>query len=147
MSKFILASASPRRKELLKEIISDFTVMPSDFDETSVNATLPPRKLVQELAKGKALAVAQGQEQGVVVLGSDTVVAFSKRVLGKPKDEEEAREMLTLLSGKRHAVYTGVCLVVNGKAFSAVCKNFIIRISWAQRRGPTNLFSSLPLID
>ncbi len=126
MSKYILASASPRRKELLKEILSDFTVMPSDFDETLVNASLPPRKLVRELAKGKALAVAEGQEGDTVVLGSDTVVAFSKRVLGKPKDEEEAREMLTLLSGKRHAVYTGVCFVVNGRVFSAVCKTSVV---------------------
>ena len=122
MKKFILASASPRRKELLKEIVQDFTVSPSSFDESSVNATLPPRKLVKELAKGKALAVVKECENGVVVLGSDTVVALGRRVLGKPRDEREAREMLTLLSGKKHAVYTGVCFAVSGKTFSAVCK-------------------------
>ena len=122
MKKFILASASPRRKELLKELVKDFSVIPSSFDESSVNAYLPPRKLVMELAKGKALVVAKEQERGVVVLGSDTVVAFKKRVLGKPKDEREAEEMLTLLSGKKHAVYTGVCFALDGKTFTAAGK-------------------------
>lgn len=120
--ELILASASPRRKELLKELVKDFAVLPSSFDESWVNAYLPPRKLVIELAKGKALAVAKEQEKGVVVLGSDTVVAFGGRVLGKPKDENEAWEMLALLSGKKHAVYTGVCFAVDGKTFTAACK-------------------------
>lgn len=122
MSNLILASASPRRRELLKQLEKDFTVLPSSFDESSVNAYLPPRKLVVELAKGKALSVAKEQGQGVVVLGSDTVVALKKRVLGKPKDEREAEEMLTLLSGEKHAVYTGVCFVADGKIFTAACK-------------------------
>ena len=126
MKPFILASASPRRKELLKEIVEDFTILPSDFDESSINAYLPPRKLVKELAKGKALAVSKGREDECIVLGSDTVVAFGKRVLGKPKDKEEAREMLTLLSGKKHAVYTGVCFVVGGKAFTAAAKTGVV---------------------
>ncbi len=125
MKTVILASASPRRKELLKEIINDFTVLPSDFDESSVNAYLPPRKLVKELAKGKALTVAKGCKE-CVVLGSDTVVAFGKRVLGKPQDKEEAREMLRLLSGRKHAVYTGVCFVVDGKAFVAAAKTSVV---------------------
>lgn len=123
-----MASASPRRKELLKEIVEEFTVLPSEFDESSVNPSLPPAKLVKELAKGKALSVyeaAKKEGRDALVLGSDTVVAFGKKVLGKPKTKEEAREMLFLLSGKKHAVYTGVCLIKGGKVKVAACKTAV----------------------
>ena len=99
----------------MQEIIKEFTVQPSDFDESSVNAYLPPRELVKELAKGKALAVYEQVDKDAVVIGSDTVVALGNTVLGKPKTEDEARAMLTALSGKPHAVYTGVCVVTCGK--------------------------------
>ena len=99
----------------MQEIIKEFTVQPSDFDESSVNAYLPPRELVKELAKGKALAVYEQVDKDAVVIGSDTVVALGSTVLGKPKTEDEARAMLTALSGKAHAVYTGVCVVTRGK--------------------------------
>lgn len=125
MKKVILASASPRRKELLQEIIKEFTVCPSSFDESSVNAHLPPRKLVKELAKGKALAVYFSGNTDAVVLGSDTVVALKNKVLGKPKTQEEAREMLTALSGKTHAVYTGVCVIAQGKIRTRACKTLV----------------------
>lgn len=114
--EYILASASPRRKELLKEVIAEFSVIPSTFDESSVSEGLPPKKLVETLAKGKATEVSVREENaGKTVLGSDTVVAFGKRILGKPRDEREAVEMLRLLSGKKHHVYTGVCFAVTEK--------------------------------
>ncbi len=115
--QYILASASPRRKELLAELVKDFEIIPSQADER-VEGTPSPKALVAQLAEMKAEEVAKRPEnEGKVVIGSDTVVAFGKTVLGKPKDEEDAFRMLKMLSGKKHAVYTGVSFqfVQNGK--------------------------------
>ena len=115
--QYILASASPRRKQLLAELVKDFEIIPSQADET-VEGTPAPKALVAQLAEMKAEEVAKRPEnEGKVVIGSDTVVAFGKTVLGKPKDEEDAFRMLKMLSGKKHAVYTGVSfqLAKNGK--------------------------------
>ncbi|MBQ7879134.1 MAG: septum formation protein Maf [Clostridia bacterium] len=115
--QYVLASASPRRKELLKEVVDDFEIIPSAFDESSVTEK-DPKKLVKKLAEGKAKDVAlQEENEGKIVLGSDTVVAYKNEVLGKPKDEANAVRMLTMLSGKKHYVYTGVCFatVKDGK--------------------------------
>ncbi len=110
--QYVLASASPRRKELLLEIIPDFEIIPSAFDEGKVQGALSPHILVKKLAEGKAKDVAlRPENDGKIVLGSDTVVAFKKNVLGKPKDEQDAKGMLGALSGKKHHVYTGVCLM------------------------------------
>ena len=110
--QYVLASASPRRKELLLEVIPDFEIIPSAFDEGQVQGDLPPHILVKKLAEGKAKDVAlRPENDGKIVLGSDTVVAFGKNALGKPKDERDAKEMLGALSGKKHHVYTGVCLI------------------------------------
>ena len=107
--EWILASASPRRKELLAELIKEFQIIPSNADE-NVEGELTPLKLVKALAKRKSEEVALRPENaGKIVLGSDTVVAYGEKVLGKPKDEDDAFRMLKLLSGKAHAVYTGVC--------------------------------------
>ena len=115
--QYILASASPRRKQLLAELVQDFEIIPSQADER-VEGTPAPKALVGQLAELKAEEVAKRPEnEGKIVIGSDTVVAFGKTVLGKPKDEEDAFRMLKMLSGKKHAVYTGVSfqLVQNGK--------------------------------
>lgn len=110
--QYVLASASPRRKELLSEVIADFQIIPSCFDEGQIQGALAPKKLVEKLAEGKAKDVAfRPENDGKIVLGSDTVVALGKEILGKPKDEENARDMLFALSGKKHHVYTGVCLI------------------------------------
>ena len=109
MSKLILASGSPRRRELMEQTGLAFTVIPAETDE-SVAEGLPPRTMVKHLARQKALAVAE-KNPGAVVLGADTVVAIDGEVLGKPKDEEDARRMLRLLSGREHCVHTGVCIV------------------------------------
>ena len=121
--KWILASASPRRKQLLAELIEDFETVPSNADE-SVEKYRSPKSLVKELAIRKATEVAMRSEHaGKRVLGSDTVVAIGKRVLGKPEDEADALRMLKMLSGKKHAVYTGVCIasVQNGN-LRYICK-------------------------
>ena len=109
MSKLILASGSPRRRELMEQTGLAFTVIPAETDE-SVAEGLPPKTMVKHLARQKALAVAE-KNPGAVVLGADTVVAIDGEVLGKPKDEEDARRMLRLLSGREHCVHTGVCIV------------------------------------
>ena len=115
--QYVLASASPRRKELLAELVKDFEIIPSQADER-VTGNPSPKRLVAKLAAMKAEEVVKRPEnEGKVVIGSDTVVAFGKKVLGKPKDEEDAFRMLKMLSGKKHAVYTGVSFqtVKNGK--------------------------------
>ena len=117
--QYILASASPRRKQLLAELIKEFEVIPSQADE-SVQGYVSPKSLVGYLASIKAEEVVKRLENaGKVVIGSDTVVAYRGLVLGKPKDEEDAFRMLKMLSGKKHAVYTGVSfqLFKEGKAF------------------------------
>lgn len=110
--QYVLASASPRRKQLLAELVKDFEIIPSNADESAEN--LSPRALVCELAKRKAKEVAlRAENEGKIVIGSDTVVAFGEKVLGKPTDEQDAFRMLKMLSGNAHAVYTGVCLAYN----------------------------------
>ena len=117
-----MASASPRRKELLAELIKEFEVIPSNADE-SVAGTPAPKALVERLASIKAEEVAlRPENEGKIVLGSDTVVAFKKEVLGKPKDKEDAFRMLKMLSGEKHEVWTGVCVasVKDGKYVAKV---------------------------
>ncbi len=106
--ELILASGSPRRKELLSLCTTDFTVCVSDFDEDTVQAG-SPAELVEKLARGKCLAVA-AEHPGAVVIGCDTVVDVGGEVFGKPKDTEDAKRMLRALSGSTHAVHTGVCI-------------------------------------
>lgn len=120
--ELILASGSPRRRELLSLYTTDFTVCVSDFDEAAVHAA-SPAALVEALARGKCLAVAR-EHPGCVVLGCDTVVDVGGEVFGKPKDEADARRMLAALSGRTHAVHTGVCVSdgVRTESFADTCK-------------------------
>ena len=112
MSKLILASASPRRKELLKNVGYEFEIEVCDLEENSDKTT--PYELVMDLAKVKALAIMDKHEgEDVIVLGADTVVANGDEILGKPRDLAHAREMISSLQGKAHQVYTGVCLCWN----------------------------------
>ena len=105
----ILASKSPRRKELLKQISIPFVVVVSDAEEVSGNSWTPAA-LVVENAKRKARAVAEKYPDSPV-LGADTVVSSEGKIFGKPKDKDEARKMLTALSGKMHEVTTGLALI------------------------------------
>ena len=105
----ILASKSPRRKELLKQIGIPFVVVVSDAEEVSGNSWTPAA-LVIENAKRKARAVAEKYPDSPV-LGADTVVSLEGKIFGKPKDKDEARKMLTALSGKMHEVTTGLALI------------------------------------
>lgn len=108
--KIILASGSPRRRELLTQIGIAYEVIPSEADET-VNEKNPAR-VVEILSERKAVEVAERLEgENYLVLGADTVVALDDRILGKPADEEDAFRMLESLQGRIHQVYTGVALV------------------------------------
>ena len=108
MKKIILASASPRRKELLTTAGVEFEVLVSDADETIPEGTLPADAAMLTAEK-KALAVAE-KCTNAVVIGADTIVVLDGRILGKPKDEADAKAMLRFLSGREHEVITGVCL-------------------------------------
>ncbi len=121
--KLILASQSPRRRDILQGLGIDFEIVVSDADESSTETD--PRLLVEELSRRKALAVrdhllSQGRDlSDTVILSSDTVVSIDGRILGKPRDEREAREMLRLLSGRTNEVVSGIALLGKGKLCSA----------------------------
>lgn len=113
--EIILASQSPRRKELLERMgIRSFTVMDSGVDEHE-EELLPPEELVCRLSERKAEAVAQRAPAGAVVIAADTVVSLDGAILGKPADKLEAFRMLSTLSGVRHQVYTGVTVLRDGE--------------------------------
>ncbi|MDD6994766.1 MAG: Maf family protein [Candidatus Borkfalkiaceae bacterium] len=134
--EFVLASASPRRRELLKKIVGDFEIDAAKSEEKA-DDSFPPRQTVEFLAKQKAEEIAAKKEHaGKTVLGADTVVTIDGKILGKPKDKRQAKEMLRLLSGREHVVVTGVCLIFpNGEKdtaydetrvkFSALSEEFI----------------------
>lgn len=109
--KLILGSASERRNELLKRITEDFHVIVSDFNEDSIEFQGKVNEYVMEIAKGKALAVSNLIEDENIIIGCDTVVSLDNCILGKPKNQEEAYEMLKNLSGREHEVYSGVAVV------------------------------------
>ncbi len=113
-SLLVLASASQRRVDLLKQIgVVPDKIVPADIDETPAKREVP-RSLVERLARSKAEMV-HGMETGNVILAADTVVACGRRILGKPRDAGEAEKHLKLLSGRRHSVFGGVC-VIDGEA-------------------------------
>ena len=108
MPQFILASGSPRRKELLEQVHYSFSIKTSPVIER-IDRTLSPEEIVQHVATRKAKAVWKRHKE-MVVLGADTLAVHENTVLGKPKSEEEAKRMLRLLSGSTHSVYTGVSI-------------------------------------
>lgn len=117
MKELVLASASPRRRALMQRYGYSFSVCPADIDE-SVAADIAPALYVRQLAMRKACETARilagsaaPSPQGVYVIGADTVVCLKDEIIGKPKSSAHARQILSRLSGRSHAVYTGVCLV------------------------------------
>lgn len=110
MARIILASASPRRKDILEQVGISCEVIPSSIDEDLITAD-SPSALVEALSKAKAEDVATHFENDFVVIGADTVVVKDSKVLGKPSNEAEAHKMLQMLQGNRHEVFTGVTLI------------------------------------
>ena len=122
MKKIILASASPRRRELLTVAGVEFEVCVKEVDESVPEGT-DPVEAAKMTATKKALAVAQDKEN-CIVIGADTIVVANKKILGKPKDKNDAISMLSMLSGVEHEVVTGVCIVNDGnpESFAQVSK-------------------------
>ncbi len=111
----ILASASPRRRELIGAMgIRDFLVRPSDH-EGAFDPALPPEKAVEKIALGKARDVAATASAEDIVVAADTLVFLDGKPLGKPKDETDAKRMLTALSGREHTVITGLAVIAHGR--------------------------------
>lgn len=125
--RILLASASPRRRELLEQIGLSFEVVVSHVEE--VITETEPGKVVEQLSAQKAEAVAGslGEPEETLVIGADTVVAAENTILGKPADAAKAAEMLRLLAGRTHAVYTGVTLILRGASGEAERKTFHVR--------------------
>lgn len=113
MKKLILASASPRRKELLEKTGLEFTILPAKGEEIITKRA--PEKIVEELSYQKAKEIAEAQTEECIVLGADTIVAKGNEIMGKPKDPEDAFRMLKMIQGTSHQVYTGVTLIRTGK--------------------------------
>lgn len=125
VQKLILASASPRRQELLNQInITPDDIIPADIDE-SIKEREKPRELARRLSIEKAEHV-HAQQSDSYILAADTVVGCGHQVLDKSVTEEQAREFLTKLSGRRHHVYGGIALITpEGKRLTKVCETFV----------------------
>lgn len=119
MAKIILASASPRRQELIAHITNDFVVITKDTDET-VSGDMSPTDAVKLIAKRKAMAVYVENPENIVI-GADTIVVLDGEIMGKPKNNTDAENMLHKLSGKTHTVYTGVHIVGKELEENLIC--------------------------
>lgn len=123
--KFILASQSPRRKQLLEQIGMEFEICPARKEEVVTSSI--PKEVCVELSKQKALEIASGikafnethpdiaSDQDIIIIGADTIVAVGNEILGKPKDADDAKRMINLISDNIHSVYTGVTFVFMAK--------------------------------
>ena len=113
MKKLVLASASPRRRELLAQIGLTPLIEPSTLEEKVTSSI--PEAVVSELSSQKAQDVAKHQEPGTLIIGADTVVAMDQQILLKPVSHEDAYRMISMLQGRDHQVYTGVTLIYCGQ--------------------------------
>ena len=114
--KIYLASSSPRRREMLENLGIEFEILKPEADETS--DITDPGELTELLAKRKAVAAKAIRSDGLII-GCDTVVCADGEILGKPKDEADAERMIRMLSGKRHSVVSGICLILGDKCVTA----------------------------
>ena len=117
--KIVLASQSPRRRELLGKMGLEFTTKSPEIDEEAIHG-LPAQELVKTLSREKALHIAQGEDPDTIVIGSDTVVVLDGEILGKPATPRQAEEMLNAISGRSHEVCTGVTVCQGEKVVSQV---------------------------
>lgn len=133
MQKIILASQSPRRKQLLEWAEVPFDVLVKETDE-SYPADLEVTTIAVHIARNKALAITQNNTINQPVLAADTIVVLENRIIGKPKDRTDAIHILSALSGKQHCVITGVVILYNGKeiAFAETTEVFFHELSQAQ---------------
>ena len=128
-TEIVLASGSPRRKELLRQVGLSFEICPAKGEEVMKGEN--PEEIVKELATQKAFEVYRRyveegciEKEKKVFIGADTVVAYEGKILGKPMDEADAYEMIEMLQGKKHQVHTGVCVIVAEEKKEAVIESF-----------------------
>ena len=138
----ILASNSPRRKQILEDAGIVFTVVPSNFNEEQVKG-LSPKNYCVYLAENKAKSVYKGDNS--VVIGADTIVLLDGEILGKPKNESDATLMLKKLSGKMHSVITGYAVIKNGTVYSGFEETFVEFNKLSDTLIKTYVESGLPL--
>ncbi len=141
--KYILASGSPRRKELLEFIISDYSCITANVDETCPT-DIEPQNRPEYLALLKAREVAKNYKEDVVI-GADTAVFSGQKMLGKPKNEKEAFNMLKSLSGKTHSVITGCAVVFGDRHISFSCKTDVEFFSLSDREINNYISSKEPM--
>lgn len=122
--RVILASASPRRKMILEEFGYSVLAMPSNYDENIINSVYSDYK-VENCAYKKAIDIANSFDSDNIVVGADTVVVYGGKILGKPKDEEEAIKTLSMLSGKMHFVATSICVIYKKQVLKKTEKTYI----------------------
>lgn len=113
--KIILASASERRQELLGRLVKEFDVVVSDFDENSILFKESIDDYVKDVALGKAMNIKEKLNEDTIIISADTIVTLENKILGKPKDEDEAFKMLKSLQGRKHKVYSGVVVINTAK--------------------------------
>lgn len=142
MRPLILASASPRRREILGGLGYAFEVVPSRFEE--IAAGLSARETALAFARGKAREVFS-RFPGAVVIGADTVVSLGNEILGKPHSPEEAEQMLRLLSGKTHSVFTGVCVVCAAGTRECVAETRVVFYDLDEKLIKRYVKSGLPM--
>lgn len=130
--KIILASTSPRRKEILAKTGLIFEVQESGYQE-NMNLKMSPEKLAEYLSREKAKAVAMKNPNDVIIIAADTFVVYKNKKLGKPKDKADARKMLVMLSGKQHNVISGVTIIDTNSgrllSFHEITKVFMKKLS------------------
>jgi septum formation protein len=144
VSRLVLASASPRRRELLGALGVDFTVAPADLDEEAIAAGARPADGALAVASEKARAVA-AREPDAVVLAGDTIVVLDDAVLGKPKDPDEARGMLEALRGRTHDVLTAVVVCAAGEARTEVGRSVVRMRAYSPEEIAGYVATSAPL--
>jgi septum formation protein len=130
MPTIVLASASPRRRELLTQVGIPFRVVPGDIDENNADLSGTPEQKAERLAYMKAKDVASGLDDGLVI-GADTIVVCGDEIFGKPADENDARRMLMKLGGREHQVITGIA-VVDASSGKARTGHEVTRVRFAE---------------
>lgn len=131
MKKIVLASASPRRREILENAGLSFRVFVCDADEDRVDKAIPPNMYVQELALLKAGEASKHDLGDTLVISADTIVYLDGEILGKPASEEDAKRMLLALSGREHSVFTGICVTRTRDLFS-VCASVETKVHFKE---------------
>jgi len=144
--RIILASASPRRKELLKKIVKNFAVVPSKVNEAEISAR-SPKEFAKKAAMAKAKDIA-AMHPGAIVIGADTIVVLGKKILGKPKDRREAIAMLESLAGKKQRVITGLAIVdISREIFVSDHEETIVKMKKVSKKDIVDYIRSFNPID